>query len=124
MLYEVITKIISLEIFEKRFVCDLGACKGDCCVEGESGAPIDDKEAKILEDLYPKIKSYLTPKAIEVIEKQGVITSYSIHYTKLYEFLPIIRARRMRISCMVLFSMCPMCNTPVTFGGGITMVFV
>ncbi len=64
-------KIISLEIFEKRFVCDLGACKGDCCVEGESGAPIDDKEAKILEDLYPKIKSYLTPKAIEVIEKQG-----------------------------------------------------
>ena len=35
-------KIISLDIFQKRFVCDLPKCKGDCCVEGESGAPLEE----------------------------------------------------------------------------------
>lgn len=63
--------LISLDLFEKKFVCDLGACKGACCIEGESGAPLEDDEAKLLEEIYPLIKSYLLPKAIEEIEAQG-----------------------------------------------------
>ena len=42
-------KIISQEIFDQQFVCDLNACKGACCVEGDSGAPLLKNEAKELE---------------------------------------------------------------------------
>ena len=41
---QVDNKIISFDVFEKQFVCDLSACKGACCVEGESGAPLEKKE--------------------------------------------------------------------------------
>ena len=37
-------KIISLEIFDNYFVCDLNICKGACCVEGDSGAPLSIEE--------------------------------------------------------------------------------
>ncbi len=64
-------KIVSTDIFTKRFVCNLSVCKGECCVEGESGAPLEDDETAILEEIYPVVKPYLSPKAIEEIEKQG-----------------------------------------------------
>ncbi|TRX66471.1 DUF3109 family protein [Carboxylicivirga sp. M1479] len=64
-------KIISTDIFEKRFVCNLDKCKGECCVEGESGAPLEDEETSILEEIYEIVKPYLKPKAIEEVEKQG-----------------------------------------------------
>ncbi len=64
-------KIISTDIFAKRFVCNLSACKGDCCIEGESGAPLEDDEIQVMEDIYSIVKPYLTEKAIEEIEKQG-----------------------------------------------------
>lgn len=64
-------KIISLDIFEKHFVCDLSKCLGSCCVEGESGAPLEDEETAILEDIYPKIKHLLSPEAVEIIERSG-----------------------------------------------------
>ncbi|MCU4175664.1 DUF3109 family protein [Carboxylicivirga sp. N1Y90] len=64
-------KIVSTDIFSKRFVCNLAVCKGDCCVEGESGAPLEDDETKIIEDIYPIVKPYLTDQAIAEIEKQG-----------------------------------------------------
>jgi len=64
-------KIISLDIFEKHFLCDLPKCLGSCCVEGESGAPLDDEETAILEDIYPKIKHLLSPEAVEIIERSG-----------------------------------------------------
>ena len=49
-------KIISLDVFEKHFVCDLNACKGDCCIEGDSGAPSLDEEEEILNEIYEKVK--------------------------------------------------------------------
>jgi len=63
--------IVSLDVIEKKFICDFGKCKGACCVEGDSGAPLDDDEKAILDEIYPDIKSYLTEKGIEEIEKQG-----------------------------------------------------
>lgn len=67
-------KLISEDIFEEEFVCNLSKCKGACCVEGDSGAPLDDEETKILEKLYPKIKPYLTENGIKAIEEQGTWT--------------------------------------------------
>lgn len=63
--------IVSEEILENEFVCNLGACKGACCVEGEAGAPLEVAETEILADIYPKIKHLLTPKGIAAIEAQG-----------------------------------------------------
>jgi hypothetical protein len=66
--------LVSDDIREKEFVCNLEKCKGACCVEGDFGAPLEESELQILEDIYPKIKSYLSPAGIKVIEKQGAHT--------------------------------------------------
>jgi len=63
--------IISSDIWEKKFVCDLSQCKGSCCVHGDSGAPLTEEEANILEALFPKIKPYLREAAVVAIEEQG-----------------------------------------------------
>jgi hypothetical protein len=64
--------IVSEEIIEKDFVCNLSACKGACCVDGEAGAPLEEDELKILMDIYPKVKPFLTKEGIEAIEDQGL----------------------------------------------------
>jgi hypothetical protein len=64
--------LISEDLFEKRFVCDLNACKGACCVAGESGAPLEQEEADLLKELWPKIKPYIPEKGQRAIEKDGV----------------------------------------------------
>ena len=64
--------IVSLDVFDKQFVCNLPACKGMCCVYGESGAPLEENEVAILQEVYAKIKPYMTPEGIAVVEQQGV----------------------------------------------------
>jgi hypothetical protein len=64
--------LISDDVLEKQFVCNIAKCKGACCVEGDTGAPVEKEERKILKKIYPKIKPYLLPEGIEAIEKQGV----------------------------------------------------
>lgn len=64
--------VLSMDILRQCFCCDLEACKGICCVEGEAGAPLTPKEARKIEHILPKIKQDLSPGALEVIEKQGV----------------------------------------------------
>ncbi|MBD0824755.1 DUF3109 family protein [Aestuariibaculum marinum] len=63
--------IVSEDIIEKEFACNLSACKGACCVDGDAGAPLDKEEAQILKDIYPKVKPYLRQEGIDVIESQG-----------------------------------------------------
>ena len=65
-------KIISLDIFEKHFVCDLNACKGACCIEGDAGAPLLDEEEKILNEIYDKVKPFMKKEGITEVENQGV----------------------------------------------------
>ena len=67
--------IISEDIIEKDFVCNLSACKGACCIDGDAGAPLSKEEAQILEDIYPKVKPFLRKKGIEAIEAQGTSTT-------------------------------------------------
>lgn len=64
--------IISLDVLEKEFICDISICKGDCCVQGDSGAPLEDDEILYLEENYEKIKPYLTDKGKKVIKKHGI----------------------------------------------------
>ncbi len=63
--------VLSDDIKENLFVCDLEACKGACCVEGDSGAPLEDDETKILEEIYPFVKDYITEEGRQVIAAQG-----------------------------------------------------
>ena len=67
-------KLISEDLFSEEFVCNLAKCKGICCVEGDAGAPLDEDETKILDEIYPKIKPYLRPEGIQAIEEQGIYT--------------------------------------------------
>lgn len=63
--------IVSEEILEKDFVCNLSACKGECCIAGDAGAPLEEGERQILKDIYPKVKPFLRKEGIEAIEEQG-----------------------------------------------------
>lgn len=64
-------KTISDDVVEQQFVCDLNACKGACCTAGDFGAPLDKSELQILDDIYDKVKPYLTEEGIRTIEKEG-----------------------------------------------------
>lgn len=67
--------IISEDIIKKDFVCNLSACKGACCVDGDAGAPLELEETKILEAIYPKVKPFLRKEGIAAIEAQGTFTT-------------------------------------------------
>lgn len=72
MLIEVKDKIISTQIFDRKFVCDLNACKGACCIEGDSGAPVTIEEIDILEENIDAIKPYMRKEGVHAIEESGV----------------------------------------------------
>lgn len=64
--------VVSPDIFEKKFACNLAKCKGMCCVYGDSGAPLNDNEITILQEIYPEVKPYMTPAGSEIVEQEGV----------------------------------------------------
>lgn len=64
--------IISEEVIKKQFSCNLGACYGECCVQGDSGAPLEENEIGILEDSLDEIIPYMTEAGIEVAQLKGV----------------------------------------------------
>lgn len=66
--------LVSEELLEECFVCDLNACKGACCIEGESGAPLEQDELLLLEDSLEAVRPYMRPEGIAVIDEQGPYT--------------------------------------------------
>ncbi len=70
-MFQVGKAIVSEDVLEKEFVCNLSACKGQCCIDGDAGAPLDKEETVILDQIYDKVKPYLRPEGIEAIEAQG-----------------------------------------------------
>lgn len=70
-MFQIGDTLISEDILSEEFVCNLSKCKGICCVDGDSGAPLEDDELQILDDIFEKIKPYLRKEGIEAIEKQG-----------------------------------------------------
>ena len=70
-MFQIEDTIVSLDILEEDFFCDLNACKGLCCIEGNSGAPVEREELPLLKEVLPFIWDDLSPKAQEIINKQG-----------------------------------------------------
>ncbi len=64
--------VISLDLLDEHFICDLSVCKGCCCIEGDAGAPLEEEEIAIIEDLLPIIWDDLSDKSKKVIKEQGV----------------------------------------------------
>ncbi len=64
--------LVSLDVFEKKFICDISKCKGACCVEGDSGAPVTEEENKIIHEVFPKVKGLMKPESIERGETKGL----------------------------------------------------
>jgi hypothetical protein len=71
---EIDNTIVSLDIIEKNFSCDLNNCKGVCCLYGDAGAPLEKEETFILEQIYPLIRQYLTIEGLLTIEANGLYT--------------------------------------------------
>lgn len=64
--------VVSFDVLKERFLCDLAACRGACCVEGDAGAPLEPDEVARIEEVLPLIWNELSPQAREVIDRQGV----------------------------------------------------
>lgn len=63
--------LLSEDLFEQRFVCDLSACKGACCVEGESGAPLEPEEAELIKELWPRFRDFIPEKGQRAVAEYG-----------------------------------------------------
>ena len=70
-MFELGKTVVSEEILENHFVCDLNACKGACCIDGNAGAPLEEEETEILTNLFSDLSPFLRPEGIEAIKSQG-----------------------------------------------------
>ena len=64
--------LVSLDVLEKEFCCDLDKCRGCCCIEGDAGCPVTDEELKQIEQLLPDLLPQMTSEAREVVAQQGL----------------------------------------------------
>ena len=69
---EIENKLLSEDLFEEFFCCDLTQCKGECCIDGDSGAPLDEEEIDIIAHHIEAIKPFMRPEGVCVIEELGV----------------------------------------------------
>ncbi|HSN61374.1 MAG TPA: DUF3109 family protein [Ferruginibacter sp.] len=63
--------LVSDEIVKEAFVCDLHACKGACCVDGDAGAPLEPAELKKMDEVFDHVLPYLGKTSVEEINRQG-----------------------------------------------------
>lgn len=64
--------LVSDEVVSEQFVCDLTKCKGGCCEDGDSGAPLTNEELELLRNCIEDVKPYLTPEGLKVLESEGL----------------------------------------------------
>jgi len=65
-------KLVSQDVIEKKFICNLKACKGACCWEGDFGAPLEKAELATLENIFEDVKPFLKQEAVQRIESTGL----------------------------------------------------
>lgn len=63
--------LVSDDVVEAKFVCDLHRCKGGCCEDGDAGAPLEKAEKKKMDEVFDAVEPYLTPEGLEAIGQQG-----------------------------------------------------
>ena len=64
--------LVSLDVVERFFCCDLEKCLGECCIEGDAGAPVTEEEYRRLKEILPEVWNDILLEAKTVIEEQGV----------------------------------------------------
>ena len=64
--------LVSLDVLEKEFCCDLDTCRGCCCIEGDAGCPVESEEEDAIRKILPSLLPEMTKEAREVVEKQGI----------------------------------------------------
>ena len=72
MFFQIDNVLVTTDILTEKFCCDLDACKGQCCVEGDAGAPVTLDEVAAIENSLDTVWNDLTASAQAVIDKQGV----------------------------------------------------
>lgn len=65
-------KLVSEDVVEKKFVCNLARCKGGCCEDGDAGAPLTTDELTTVKEIFEQIKPYLTEASLKEIEAKGL----------------------------------------------------
>lgn len=81
-------KLVADAVVERQFLCNLNACKGACCWEGDEGAPLELAELQTLERIYEDVKPFLSPAGIAAIAEQGLYhynKKHNEHYTALVD---------------------------------------
>lgn len=81
-------RIISTEVFSKKFLCNLNSCKGACCWEGDFGAPVTDSEEQTIREIQSIILPLLSKESVKVIEEKGVVTQGIEYDSKLTPLHP------------------------------------
>ncbi|MDE6108747.1 MAG: DUF3109 family protein [Muribaculaceae bacterium] len=69
---EIQNTLVTLDLIERFFCCDLSRCLGQCCIDGDAGAPVTPAEVELLKEVLPEVWDDLSPEARRVIEEQGV----------------------------------------------------
>ena len=69
-------RLVEESVLKEQFMCNLNACKGACCWEGDYGAPLEKDELATLEHIFEDIKPYLSKEGLEAIEKKGLYTFF------------------------------------------------
>jgi hypothetical protein len=70
---EIGNTVVSLDVFEKKFVCDLSACKGACCIKGDAGAPVEEEEEEEMKKALNEVLPYMRAEGIEAVGEQGIV---------------------------------------------------
>ena len=63
--------LVSDDVVEAKFVCDLDKCKGGCCEDGDAGAPLEKEEMQRIRESFKAVKPYLTAEGLAEIKKSG-----------------------------------------------------
>lgn len=72
MMLQIQNTVVSLDLAEEYFCCDLDQCKGECCIEGDAGAPVTEAEAEEISRVLPEIQADMLPRALEEVQTNGV----------------------------------------------------
>ena len=71
-MFQVGNTIVSEAILDNEFACNLSACKGACCIDGDAGAPLSEDELDIISQIFDDLKPYMRPEGLSAIEQQGL----------------------------------------------------
>lgn len=71
-MFQIQNTLVTLDIVERFFCCDLEKCLGACCIEGDAGAPVTEAEVGEINRVLPEIERDMLPRAIDEVRDNGV----------------------------------------------------